>query len=102
MLRPEDTQRLAASPGSRAQLLENLVHFLTRFDLFNCAWAGTAQKTVALLYLLLVTLFQRLVCGTNGLRGVVTKEGSKSVLVVEPVYTTRYELTSHPGLPPWL
>ena len=28
--------------------------------------AGTARKTVPLLYLLLVTLFQCLVCGTNG------------------------------------
>ena len=36
-------------------------------------WAGTPQKTVALLYLLLGTLFQRLVCGANRLQTVAAR-----------------------------
>ena len=43
------------------------------FNLHNYTWAGIVQKTVALLYLLLVALFQCSVCGTNGLQRVATR-----------------------------
>ena len=73
MLNSPKDHHLASSPGSLRVSHRRAWYFFSH-DLTDIIGVGRAiRKTVALLYLLLVTVFQRLVCGTNRLRRVATR-----------------------------